>query len=266
MLNPWALNHRKFRKRLYARLGEWRNLRWATIIHAVSDSEAQYVNRLRFPVPVVVVPNGIDSNEFINLPGRCIFSKRYPTLSGKTVLLFLGRIHPIKGLDILAKAFCEVARKRDNVVLVIAGPDEIGYRKHIESCLEAGGANTRYIFTGMLRGEERLAALASADVFVLPSYSEGFPTAALEAMAAGIPVILSQACNVSGVKEAGAGFVVDPEPEPLYNAIMQLVADPVLREETGRNGQQFVLSNYTWDRVAVRMIDTYKQILATSMV
>ncbi len=262
MLDGWALGYKRSRKHLYASLVEWRTLRRAAAIHAVSESEATSVRRLHLNPAVVVVPNGIDASEFGHLPARSALSLRYPAFAGKTILLFLGRLHPIKGLDILAEAFCRVAKVRDDLVLVIAGPDETGERKKIEARLVGGGARGRYVFTGMLRGAERLAALAGAHLFVLPSYSEGLSVAALEAMASGLPVVLSEASDIPGVKEAGAGFVVPPQVGALGLAIRRLVDDPDLREAMGRRGRHLVLTNYAWDRAAAQMMDVYNGILA----
>jgi len=266
MLDPWALGHKKLRKRVYGSLIEWWTLRKAAAIHAVTDSEARDAKRLRLKPPVVIVPNAIDGSEFATLPDRSKLSTRYSALWGETVVLFLGRIHPKKGLDVLVKAFCKVARTRENVMLVIAGPDEIGYRRRLESYLETEGAKARFLFTGMLRGDERLAALAAADLFVLPSYSEGFPVAAVEAMAAGLPVILSRACRIPDFEEARAGFVVAPETEALCGAILRLIGDPLLRKQMGQNGRQLVLAKYTWDKVARQMVAAYQTVLASRKV
>ncbi|MCZ6625471.1 MAG: glycosyltransferase [Deltaproteobacteria bacterium] len=263
MLSPWALAHKKARKRIYGSLIECRTLRKAAALHALSGIEAIDLMHLGFSTRVFIVPNGIDVRKFASLPDGSALSIPNPIPREKTILLFLGRLHPIKGLDVLVRAFCKVVRKRENVMLVIAGPDETDYRRRLLSYLDTESAKAHCLFTGMLRGGERLAALAAADVFILPSYSEGFGVAAIEAMAAKLPTILSKACGISGVEEAGAGFVVAPETDALCGAILRLIDDPLLRERMGENGRQLVLAKYTWDKVAKRMIEAYQTILAS---
>lgn len=261
MMDTWALAQGKFKKRVYGRLIEWRTLQRAAAIHAVSESEAKDIRRLGFSPQIVTIPNGINKTEFAQLPSRFVFRNKYPLLTDKTVFLFLGRIHPKKGLDLLVKAFCQVTKVCPKTILVIAGPDEIGYQKHLEACLSGEGFLGRCLFTGMLQPEERLAALAAADIFVLPSYSEGFPIAAIEALAAGLPVILTEACNIPGIEEEGAGMIITPELTSLSQAMLRLTDDTALRNQVGHSGRQLALAKYTWDRVAEQMTQVYENIL-----
>jgi glycosyltransferase involved in cell wall biosynthesis len=261
MMSRWALSQAAFKKRIYADLIEWRTLRRAATIHAVSESEAKDIRQLGFSSPIVTIPNGISPTEFSNLPDGSVFRHKYPMLAGKTVLLFLGRIHPKKGLDLLVRSFCRVTKERPNTVLVVAGPDERGYQKHLESRLHAEGFLNRCIFTGMLQPTERLSALAGSDIFVLPSYSEGFPIAPIEALAAGLPVVLTEACNIPDIEEAGAGIVITPEIGSLTEAMLLLINNTALRRRMGVKGRELALAKYTWDRVAARMTEVYKNIL-----
>ncbi len=261
MLNRWALSQAAFKKRVYANLIEWRTLRRAATIHAVSESEARDIRQLGFCAPLVTIPNGISPGEFSNLPKRSLFRRKYPMLAGKTVLLFLGRIHPKKGLDLLVRSFCRVTKECPGTVLVVAGPEERGYQKHLQSRLHAEGFLNRCIFTGMLQPAERLAALAGADIFVLPSYSEGFPIAPIEALAAGLPVILTEACNIPEIEEEGAGLVITAELGSLTEAMLRLINNPALRRQMGLKGRHLALARYNWDRVAARMTQVYENVL-----
>jgi glycosyltransferase involved in cell wall biosynthesis len=113
----------------------------------------------------------------------------------------------------------------------------------------------------MLQPTERLSALAGSDIFVLPSYSEGFPIAPIEALAAGLPVVLTEACNIPDIEEAGAGIVITPEIGSLTEAMLLLINNTALRRRMGVKGRELALAKYTWDRVAARMTEVYKNIL-----
>jgi glycosyltransferase involved in cell wall biosynthesis len=268
MLDPWALGHKKYKKRIYASLIEWRTLSRANAIHALSRNEAIDVKSLHFMTPVAVIPNGLDLCEFAKLPDRStLTTNRYPVLTGKMAALFLGRIHPKKGLDLLARAFCEIMRKRDDVILVIAGPDETGNRDRIESHLKAEGGKDHYIFTGMLRGEERLMAFAAADIFILPSYSEGLPMAVIEAMAAGLPVVISDRVNIHhDVHAYKAGIVTKCDVQEIANAVETLLDNEAIRKEMGENGKRLVQDTFTWDVIVPKIIKLYEQVLAGKVI
>lgn len=255
MLDPWALNQRRLRKRVYNAIIERNTLCKAALIHAVSDMEVAAVSRLGLGVPVLLVPNGIDHREFAQAFDQASVATRFPQLAGKTVILFMGRVHPKKGLDLLASTFGALAKSRPDLFLLIVGPENGDYAKRIQSRLEGG--KDQCLFTGMFQGEQRLHALALADIFVLPSYSEGFPLAPLEAMAAGLPVILSEQCNIPNIEESGAGIITAHNAESLSRAILTLVDKPLLRKQMGRNGRELVLRTYTWENAAARLKTSY---------
>jgi glycosyltransferase involved in cell wall biosynthesis len=179
-------------------------------------------------------------------------------------LLFLGRLHPKKGLDILAEAFGALARARDDVHLVIAGPDD-GARAATETALTRFGVRDRVTFTGMLRGEEKLDAFHAAEVFALPSRSENFGVAVVEAMACGVPVVVSDQVNIwREVVGAGAGAVVPCEAAALSDAVRAMLDDPARRAETGRRGAQFARDRYDHRRVAAELEAAYESVTAAA--
>ncbi|GAG37700.1 unnamed protein product, partial [marine sediment metagenome] len=180
---------------------------------------------------------------------------------GKRIILFLGRIHPQKGLDLLAKAFEKIAREWDNAYLMIVGPDSEGYKIKIEKMLESEGVLNKVIFTGMLSGRKKLIVLGGADIFALPSYSEGFSMAILEAMICKLPVIITKQCNFPEVTEVGAGNEIDPNVEQLTGALGNLLGNPELCKKMGEKGRKLVLEKYTWDKTADKMIKVYEEIV-----
>ncbi len=265
-LEPWALGHRRFKKWVYLNLLQRKALNRASLIHALTGTEEEQVRSIGVETPVAVVPNGIDPTPYIRLHGREEFRRTHGIPEDARVALFLGRLHRKKGLDILAAAFSEIASQRPggsvDPFLVIAGPDEEGLADGMRAVFRRLGVLDRVRFTGMLAGEDRLPALAAADVFVLPSYSEGFSIAVLEALAAGCPVVITRNCNFPEVAAAGAGLVVEPEAGQVASALARVLDEPELGQRMGARGRALIEERYTWDRTAAQFADMYRSILA----
>jgi glycosyltransferase involved in cell wall biosynthesis len=220
----------------------------------VADAQALWPSfgRRRVPAEFSVIPNGVDPADYAHLPGRAAFRAQY-NLADAPVCLFMGRLHPRKGVDILVKAF-----KLANVPgarLVIAGPDE-GMLDLLQPLLDE-----RIIVTGYLDGMDRLAAFAAADVFALPATGEGLPMVVLEALAAGLPVIVSTGCNLPEVGQVGAGIEVEAQVEPLTTALQQLLADVPARTVMSAAAQQLVNERFTWDAVAAQLETVYDELV-----
>lgn len=260
-LNPWCLNHKAFKKKIYASLIQKRILKEASIIHAITEEEVKQIKNFVSNNNIVMIPNGINSEDFINLPSRTELEKLYSKLIGKKVLLFLGRIHPIKGLDLLAKAFGIVARERDDVCLLIAGPNSNDYKDKIVQILEEKQVLNKTIFTGMLSGREKLAALSRADICIVPSYSEVRSIVASEAMICKLPVILTQQCNFPEIAEYEAGIIIEPNSKQLTEVLNTLLNNSKLCKKMGENGRKLVLEKFTWDKITNKMIKVYEEIL-----
>ena len=226
---------------------------------ALTKAEADEVRALwatfwprQHPLSVYVVPNGVDLAAFARLPDPAPFRRRWGLQAARTVL-YMGRLHPRKGADRLAAAF-QLANLPDAQLLIV-GPDE-GLR---ETLLRLN--DPRMVLTGYLSGEERLAALACADVFVLPAVGEGLPMTALEAMACGVPVILSPGCHLPEVAEAGAGLIVDPEPRALSDALQAVLNDEATRRPMSAAARRLVEERFTWERAAAQMQAVYDQLV-----
>jgi len=178
------------------------------------------------------------------------------------VILFLGRINWKKGLDILVKAYALLAQRRDDVHLLIVGDDQRSYAEKVRRWIADYGIPDRVTFTGMLTGREKLEAYAGSDLFTLPSYSENFGMAVLEAMACRLPVVISDQVGVSKeVSEAKAGLIVDTDAKQLAEGMEHLLDNPHIRKKMGENGRQLVEEKFLLDTVAKKMINVYAEII-----
>jgi glycosyltransferase involved in cell wall biosynthesis len=259
MLDPWSLAQSRWKKRLYLAVRMRRNLDNAAAIHFTTQTERDLVTRLNLAAPSFVEPNGVDISEFENLPPRGTFRTKYPALGDRPIVLFLGRLHYKKGFDLLIPAFSRIANR--DAMLVIAGPAAEGFQEEIERIVKEAGIGPRVLFTGMLRGSQRVEAFVDADLFVLPSYQENFGIAVIESLAAKCPVVISDQVNICHeIAAEEVGGVVPTKVEPLTEEIDRWLADPQLRRIAGQRGAEFVRREYDWNRIAGRWVKRYEQL------
>lgn len=258
MLDPWSLSQGAMKKKLYLALRLKRDLNRAAGIHYTDEVERDNALPLKVAAPAIIEPNIVDMSEFQSLPPPGAFRARYPQLASKPFVLFLSRVHPKKGLDLLIPAFAKVASDT-GAVLVIAGPAEPAYQQELIELVKLQGVSERVIFTGMLHGRERLEALVDCQVFVLPSYQENFGVAVVEALAAGKPVVVSNQVAIHRhVTTHQLGAVVPTELESLSQALLQVLA---MRDESlFDRARSFVAENYSADRIARRWVEHYRRI------
>jgi glycosyltransferase involved in cell wall biosynthesis len=256
-LDP-ALRHRSRRlKAINDRLWQRRMLDEATLLHYTTSEEAALAADLDFRAPAAVVPNGFDYSEF-ELPSDVNgFRARYLEGFEGKVILSLGRISHKKGIDILIRALPAIAERVPDVRLLIAGPDDEGLSRQLAALAGAKGVEDLLVFTGMLREDGRLAALAAASVWALPSKTENFGNVVVEAMAAGVPVVISPEVNLaSEVASARAGLVRQRSPEPFAEAITHLLENEKLRSDLAARGRAFA-RRFDFSVVAPLLIDMY---------
>jgi glycosyltransferase involved in cell wall biosynthesis len=256
MLDSWALRKKRLKKAAYMALFERKNLRSAFCLHALTKSEVRDYAELAPDTPVAVIPNGVDLPPS---PGPRLFLERFPQLRGRTIILFLARLHPKKGLDILSEAWQNIAPLHPNATLVLAGPDSENTRQSIEQRVNDLGIGDQVLFTGMLAGDMKWSALAAAALFVLPSYSEGLSMSVLEALASGIPVLITAQCHVEGVVENGCGWQIQPNVAELENALKEFFASSEERtSRMGASGVELARRCYSWARVGAEMSSLYR--------
>ncbi len=256
MLEPWALSNRRVKKLLYSALFERANVAGATCLHALTAAEAADYRRFGARGPIAIIPNGV------HIPAAVtpeIFLTQFPDLRGKRIVLFLGRIHYKKGLDILIDSWAAVAKQHPDAHLVIAGPDFEGTRAPLEARVTQLGLEATVTFPGMLRSELKWSALAAAEAFVLPSYSEGLSVSVLEAMGTGLPVIVTEQCNLPEVKQLGAGWLIESNTVSLTSSLQEMMTHtPRMNRSIGDRGRSFVADRYTWSTVGNQMAELYR--------
>lgn len=263
MLDAWALRRSTGKKRVAQVLFEDVNLRGAACLHAVNEAEVQAMRAFGLRNPIAVVPNMADLPPPA-LPPAPAWKNGIPP--GTRVILFLGRLHPKKGLAELIGGWSRLpAASRDGWHLVIAGWDEVGTRDALEVQARSRGVSASVRFVGPQRGDAKAATLAHADAFILPSHSEGMPLAVLEAWAHGLPVVMTPACNLPVGFAAGAALATAPEPVAIAETLAALIAlDEGDRRSMGEAGRRLVREHHSRQRVATAMARVYQWLLGAA--
>ena len=252
-----------FEKKLYIRIIEKKALKEASAIHfTVKEEEAQYLYH-KLPLKhSIIISNGLDTNEFKSIVEHGRFRKKFNISQNKKILLFLGRISWKKGLDTLIPAFAEVVKKEPEAILVIAGGDDERYKRNVQLLITNYQLQNDVIFTGMIEGEMKIAALKESDVFVLPSYSENFSMSAVEAMYCGLPVIVTEHVGVASlVREYGAGIVTKKNEEEIAKAIIKILKDDEIRALMKKAGKRLVEEKFETSRIAEEWMGAYQSLL-----
>jgi glycosyltransferase involved in cell wall biosynthesis len=257
MLVPDLLRRRgRWRKTLWLRLVERRTLAKAAGLHTTSTLEAEEAARLGLPLPpVFLVPNGVETEPY--LPDTPVSAPVRRLLDGGSFFFFLGRLSWKKGLDRLIPALAHAP----SALLAVAGNDEEGIRPKLERLAAGQGVAGRVAFLGPVDGCDKTALLHRACALVLPSYSENFGNSALESMAAGRPVVVTPEVGLAEiVRDAGAGLVVEGDPETLGKALAGLLADPAAADAMGRRGAEEAKRRFGWEAVAAEMEAVYQRV------
>jgi glycosyltransferase involved in cell wall biosynthesis len=253
MLDPWAIRNSNWKKRIAGALFEHRNLREADCLHALTESEARSMRAYGLDNPIAVIPNGTDLPD--NVAPGSDRSRDRPRR-----LLFIGRIHPKKGLIELIQAWA-LFRQAAPVAagswrLVIAGWDDGGHLANLRNEISSFGVADSIDLTGPVFGEAKDRLMREADAFVLPSYSEGLPMSVLEAWAYGLPVLMTRMCNLPVGFERGAAVEIDTRPQAIATSFVETLAREDIGD-LGRRGRALVEAEYSWPRVAAAHRSVY---------
>lgn len=260
-LDPYGLRLQKSLKWIYGFFIERRTLAGASLLHFTSPLEQRQARTFGTRTESIVIPRSL-SVESMPPTSPGAFRKRHPELNQRRIILFLGRLHPKKRLDLIAEAFKIVASRRDDAHLVIAGPDD-GAGAATRKFLGKAQLLDRVTFTGLLSGEGKWEALRESRLLVLPSEEENFGVTALEAMAVGVPVLLSPQVGLSEwVARAQAGAVVQTSPAAWADWIGRLLGDESACQDMGRAGRQLAETEFSTHEVALRMRKIYEGVLS----
>jgi poly(glycerol-phosphate) alpha-glucosyltransferase len=261
MLEPWALQNSRWKKRVARLLFEGSNLREARCIHALSQAERDSVRAFGLHQPVFIVPNGVEAPAALSGPPP--WASVVPP--GAKVMLYLGRLHPKKNLVNLVKAWSSVRREGVSATerwhLVVIGWDQGGHERALRGIAEREHLDHVH-FLGPRFGKEKEAAFAHAEAFILPSLSEGLPMVVLEAWAHAVPVLMTEECNLREGFDAGAARRIGPVAESIAEGLRTLIRmSESERRDMGQRGRALVERTFTWESVARRMHEVYTWLL-----
>ncbi|TVQ74965.1 MAG: glycosyltransferase [Phycisphaeraceae bacterium] len=264
MLDVWSMARSAMKKRIALALGFRTMLAEAGAIHALNEHEAKTVQALGFGSPVVQIPNGVflEEVELATEPGE--FRASVPGLANHPYALFLSRLHYKKGLDILADAWTNAAKRLPDHHLVVAGPREDDSVDSFLATIDGAGFSERVHLVGSVHGRRKSAAFREAACFVLPSRQEGFSVAITEALSLGVPAVVTDECHFPEVAEAGAGRVTTLEARDFADAMVELLQDEGRRLAAGEAGARLVRERFTWPAIAERTVELCLSVIGTS--
>jgi len=253
-LEPWAWRHHSWKKRPAWWLWVHRDLRSAVVLRATARQEVEAMRTLGLRNPIALIPNGVD------LPPVCQRSEIRDQKPGVRSALFVSRIHPKKGLLNLVEAWSRVRPVGWRVV--VCGPDECGHTEQVQRAVAEAGLSGVFDFKSPVYDAEKAALYASADLFVLPTFSENFGLVIAEALAAGVHVVTTKGTPWEELHTHRCGWWIDIGVEPLAAALREAVAlSDEQRRNMGRRGRRLVEENYGWPKIGRDMKAVYGWVL-----
>jgi glycosyltransferase involved in cell wall biosynthesis len=262
LLDKWAIGHSKWKKEIVSRLYQKRLLGKADLIQINNTDEEQDVIRyLGYrPKNMVIVPNGMKLADYTNLPEKGIFRRKHGIETGQKMVLFMGRLNIKKGLDLLLPAFARVQLTIPDVILILAGGDD-GYQAETEAFIRTNNLGHKIKMVGMLTDSDKKEALSDADVFVLPSYSEGFSIAVLEAMTSKVPTLVSDRVGFGDyIRQYDAACLTPLTVDGLAESFLKILQDEDYRLQLVKQAYNMVKENFDIRVVANQLLEEYKKI------
>jgi glycosyltransferase involved in cell wall biosynthesis len=266
LLDTWTISKGYWKKMLFGFLFQKRILKNTELIQINNTDELADLKRfLGYQHPnVKIIPNGMNLHDFEQLPAKNIFRNKFSIPDDKKIVLFLSRINLKKGLDLLLPAFREIASQRNDCLLIMAGPDD-GYLAETENFINQNNLSDKIKLVGMLTGQDKLAAFADADIFALPSHSEGFSIATLEALISGIPSLLSDRVGFGeAIRENQAAHLVELSVKSIVDGLNKMLDNKDYCDEISKNGIDLVRNKYDIEIVAGRLFEEFQKIVVRS--
>jgi glycosyltransferase involved in cell wall biosynthesis len=257
-LTAYGVNKRPWLKRLSIAVIEGPILRASAAVHFTSRAEWKEATALGISLRGVVIPLGMQVQQ---RGDRRLLLRDFPILKGRVNLLFLSRLDPKKNIEGLLRAFAELQEWRARANLIMAGDGPFEYLTELKELAGSLGIAQQVIWLGHVAGPYKAAVFATTDVFVLPSFSENFGIAAVEALLAGVPCVLGEGVAIAeAVEEAGAGLVTTPEPKDIARALEKLLGDAALRRHMGARGEAFAKREFSTRAMAEKLVALYEEI------
>ncbi len=263
LLDRWTISKGYWKKYIFGLLFQKRILKNTELIQINNmDEKADLKRFLGFEHPnVKVIPNGMNLQDFAVLPEKNTFRNQFQIPKDEQMILFMSRINLKKGLDLLLPAFKQLLTKRNDCLLILAGPDD-GYLSITQNFIKENNLEDRIKLVGMLTGKDKLAALSDADIFVLPSHSEGFSIATLEALVSGIPSLLSDRVGFGeAIKETNAAHLADLNENSIVEGLNKMLDDKDYCQTLSKNGTDLVKNRYDIELVAKQLFNEFEKIV-----
>lgn len=261
-LEPWGYKQKHWKKHAFFNTILKPLLRTAGCMHVTSENEMDNCIALGLNGPYTIIPNGINPECYMNLPAPDSAEEIWPCLKNRRIILFLSRLSKEKGLDMLLRVWGELSRKHNDILLVIAGPDDRGYEKNVRKMIRQGKLSQSVTVTGNVTGRKKLMLYSRSDLFILPSYSENFGNVVAEALACGVPVITTKATPWQDINKYDCGRWVPINEKAIEEALVSLLnMTSAAREAMGKRGRELINKYYTWDMSAGKMITVYQCVL-----
>ena len=267
MLERWALQNAKWKKRIAALLYEHTHLRDAACLRALCEAEAQSIRVYGMRNPVCIIPNGVDLPDLVESSALEVESLPFQKFAqGRKVLLYLGRLHPKKNVANLVRGWRQTLNSHpltlENWVLAIAGWDQSGYERELKKLASDYELTASVSFPGPLFGQEKEAVYRASDTFILPSLSEGLPMTVLEAWAHAKPVLMTPECNLPEGFAAGAALQIGTSPEEIAAGLKQLIEmSDDDRRAMGDRGRTLVATKFSWPHIGEEMRSVFEWVL-----
>jgi glycosyltransferase involved in cell wall biosynthesis len=249
------MEDKKVLKRLFLQTFGTSMLQNAKALIATSQNERKAY--LSYDIPkkkIFMMGHGINVQEFFTEKTKDICKKAYRLKKKSFVVSYIGRIHRIKGLDLLVKAIALL--KTDLIQVVIAGSDD-GFLKELKNLISLHGLNKNIQVYGPCFGQKKSELFKASDLFVYPSYSEGFSLGILEAAGAGLPLLITNGCHFEKVTKWNAGLVVDATPEALARGIGIIIKSNKQRKNFGYNAKKMIETEYAMDKISNKLLNLY---------
>ena len=263
LLDHWTIGKGYWKKYLFGLLFQKRIIKNTDLIQINNTDEQDDLKRfLGFEHPnVKIIPNGMNLQDFSILPTKGTFRDKFQIPNDKKIILFMSRINLKKGLDLLLPAFQEVTSQRSDCLLILAGSDD-GYLSETQRFIKEKSLEKSIKLVGMLTGNDKLAALADADIFVLPSHSEGFSIATLEALISGVPSLLSDRVGFGqAIRETNAAHLVELTEESITKGLIQMLDNQEYCKTLSKNGINLVKNSYDIKLVAKQLFVEFEKIM-----